>query len=204
MSAAVFGVLLTAQLSALLLYLQPRSEWLWFLSVKLNRISDPALQFYDSYLPVGPVLSCFLLALLFAMPLLVQARRSWLGASLLGHLALLICVSSAADELEQASVHYDYASLDDFVSVVTFNWSTTTVIAATAAFLVVCPLNHFLYMKASKARHCADPSHYRAHACMCTYSMLLCYLMRRHRKAEAHAARLEAGNAAKPPQPSAI
>jgi hypothetical protein len=79
-------------------------------------------------------------------------RRSWLGASALGHLALFACVFAAAARLEDASIHYDYASLDDFIGAATINWSTAAAIAAAGAFLIICPLNHYLYLRARSAR----------------------------------------------------
>lgn len=183
MSAMVFSILLTAQLSALLLYHNPRSGWLWFWSVKLNRLSGPALHFLDDFFPAGPLLSCVMLAMLCAAPVVVQARRSWLGVFMLGHLALLVCVLSAARQLKNGPIYFDYASLERMVGDAMLHWDTAVLTMAAAAFLVVCPLNYLLYLKVKSAHlpeEFGQDSHRR---CLCSYSTILCTLIRCYRMA---------------------
>jgi hypothetical protein len=181
MSAVVFSVPLAAQLSALLLYHGPRAEWLWFLSIRLNRLSAPAFQLLNDWFPDRPLPLGASFAILCAALGLSQARRSWLGAFILGHLALLVCVFSAASQLKRVPIDVNYDSLGRLAGAVANDWNTALLTAAALAFLVVCPVNHSLYLRGRSALHSDHPgsdSHLRSGRCVCSYSMVLCYLAR--------------------------
>jgi hypothetical protein len=124
--------------------------------------------------------------MLCAVPLLVQKRRSWLGAFILAHLALLVCLLSAVSHVKEGAIYFDYASLDRLIGAATANWYAALSATATMAFLVICPLNYLFYLKARSARlstQSGQDSHQRSHRCICSYSTVLCHLMSCYRMA---------------------
>ena len=86
-SALVFGAVAATHASAWLLSLDPRSEWLWFTTIRLNRLTSPVLETYYSWAPAGAVVSLAVLAAICLAPLLAQARKSWLATAVCGHVA---------------------------------------------------------------------------------------------------------------------
>lgn len=147
LAAGVFCVFFLAQSSAYLLYLYPRSEWLWFLSVSLNREAGPILELFDAALPVSPLVSCAILAGFCVVPLIFCIRRSWLGISVFGHAALPVALLPVGISMQKAGGVVSYASLADVAELATRNTSTGFWLLAACALLPLCILNHVAFFR---------------------------------------------------------
>lgn len=157
LAAGVFCLFFLAQSFAYLLYLYPRSEWLWFLSVKLNREAKPILDLFDAALPLAPLASCAILAGLCLIPLVFCFRRSWLGASVFGHMALLVALFPVNIAMHEASgtasyASLSYANLSDAAGLAARNPSTTIWLLAAAILLPLCILNHVAFFRGMRIR----------------------------------------------------
>ena len=154
-SFAVFATLALAQIFAILLYLFPRSEWFWFLAIKFNRLTDPAINAFGFLKSPSVVMAWIVFALLCALPVLAQRYRYWLTSSILGHFALGLCIISASDTLQQLFIRQRSANLSSVIDPEFLNWSTGSVVAATAVLVVLCIMNHVLYLwhAAERRRH---------------------------------------------------
>lgn len=146
LSAAVFGYFFLAQLLAYLLYLDPRSTWLWFLSPRLNREAAPLLDLFDAVLPVHLVLSCAVLAGFCALPLVYFFRRSWLGTAASGHLALiaaLVPIIMAAKAGGGSSASASLSGMADFAA----GDITSVWLLLVAVLLPLCVMNHVTFFR---------------------------------------------------------
>jgi hypothetical protein len=153
LAAGVFCVFFLAQSFAYLLYLYPRSEWLWFLSVRLNREARPMLELFDRAFPLTPVASCAVLAVFCLVPLLFCFRRSWLGISAFGHIALLVALLPVNIAIQQAGGGaVSYASLADVADFAARNTSTGFWLLTAAALLPLCILNHVAFFRGLRRR----------------------------------------------------
>ena len=146
-SFTVFATMGLAQLFALLLYLYPRSEWFWFLSLKFNRLSEPAINAFGFLREQTGVMTWLVIGLLCALPIVAQRYRFWLTTSILAHFALGLCIVSASDLLQQHFMRHQSASLSSIVDPDFLNWNLGSVAAATAALVVLCFMNHVLYLR---------------------------------------------------------
>ena len=155
LAAGVFGVFFLAQLCAYLLYLYPRSEWLWFLSVRLNREAEPIFDLLAAALPLPPLVSCAILAGFCAIPLVFCFRRSWLGITALGHIALFVTLLPVSFALRSANVSASYASLADVAELATRNINTSFWLLAACALLPLCILNHVAFFLDLRRRSCS-------------------------------------------------
>jgi hypothetical protein len=147
LASGVFYVFFLAQSSAYLLYLNPRSEWLWFLSVKLNREAKPILDLFDAALPLTPLASCAVLAGLCVVPLVFCIGRSWLGISVLGHVALVVALFPVAIAMQDAGKAASYASLANIAELVVRNTITGFWLMAACMLLPLCVLNHVAFFR---------------------------------------------------------
>jgi hypothetical protein len=152
LAAGVLGVFFLAQLFAYLLYLYPRSEWLWFLSVRLNREARPILDLLDAAFTLPPLVSCAVLAGFCAVPLVFCLRRSWLGTSVFGHIALLVALLPVSIAMQEASVPASYASLADAAELAARNINTSFWLLAACALLPLCILNHVAFFRDLRRR----------------------------------------------------
>lgn len=147
LSAAVLISLFLSQLFAYLLYLNPRSEWLWSWSMTIGRFTHPVLDLYDLFAPANPILSCALLALFSMTPLMAQLRRHWLGTSISGHIALAICVLCLAAAVDRRSHSQAFASRLAAFDPATFDFNERTVAFAGATLIILCALNHVFFFR---------------------------------------------------------
>lgn len=145
LAACVFCVFFLAQSFAYLLYLYPRSEWLWFLSVKFNREAKPVLDLFDAAFPLTPLASCAILAGFCLVPLVFCFKRSWLGISAFGHLALLVALFPVSIAMQDASAEVSYASLAGVAEFAARNTSTSIWAMAACVLLPLCILNHIAF-----------------------------------------------------------
>ena len=152
LAAGVFCVFFLAQSSAYLLYIFPRSEWLWFLSVKLNREAMPILDLFDAALPLTPLASCAVLAGLCLVPLVFCFRRSWLGISVLGHVALVVTLFPVAIALEDWGSTASYASLADIAQLAARHTVTSFWLMGACMLLPLCVLNHVAFFSNLRRR----------------------------------------------------
>ena len=153
LAAGIFSVFFLAQSSAYLLYLYPRSEWLWFLSIRLNREARPILDLLGDALPRAPFVSCAVLAALCFVPLVFCVRRSWLGTSTIGHVALLIALFPVGIAIQGASAGAaSYASLADVAEFATRHTVTAFWLLAACALLPLCVLNHVAFFSDMRRR----------------------------------------------------
>jgi hypothetical protein len=153
-SFTVFLVFPLAHIAALLLSLHPRSETLWFLSVKLNRLTDPVLSSFEAALQLLPVPLWALLLALPALPVWAAIRRHLLMTAALAHLALAACVLSSAAFLQQFILLRQSAHLGSIFDSSSIGWSIGTTIAAGGLLAVLCVATHVIYL-ASIAREAA-------------------------------------------------
>lgn len=151
LAAGVFSVFFLAQLFAYLLYLYPRSEWLWFLSVKLNREAGPIFDLLTATFPLPPLVSCAILASFCAVPLVFCFSRSWLGIAAFGHIALFVTLLPVSIALRSANVPASYASLADAAELVR-NINTGFWLLAACALLPLCILNHVAFFRDLRRR----------------------------------------------------
>ena|SRR5436190_12816098 len=151
-AAGVFCVFFLAQLFAYLLYLYPRSEWLWFLSVRLNREAGPVFDMLSAAFPLPPLVSCAILAGICLVPLVFCFRRSWLGISACGHMALLVALLPVSIAMREASLPASYASLADAAELAARNINTGFWLLAACALLPLCILNHIAFFRDLRRR----------------------------------------------------
>ncbi len=151
-AAGVFCVFFLAQLFAYLLYLNPRSEWLWFLSVRLNREARPILDLFDQVFPLAPLASCAILASLCLVPLAFCFRRSWLGISAFGHMALLVALFPVNIAMRAADAGTAYASLSYAAGFAARNTITDFWLLAACILLPLCILNHVAFFRDLRSR----------------------------------------------------
>jgi hypothetical protein len=145
-------VFFLAQSLAYLLYLFPRSEWLWFLSVPLNREARPILELFDAALPLAPLASCAILAGVCVVPLVFFLKRSWLGISVFGHIALFVAFIPVNIAVQSAGRSVSYASLADAAELVARNTITSFWLLAVAVLLPLCLLNHVAFFRGVRQR----------------------------------------------------
>lgn len=150
-ATAVFLFLLAAQLLAYLLYCYPGSESLWALSVPFNRLAAPVLGPLDAWLGLGPLASLAMLGAVAALPVLAHLGRNWLGTSVSGHVALAVSVVLTAGAMQRAETHQASASLSPIFDPSAFDMSSTGLILATAALVVLCGLNHVVFFARARA-----------------------------------------------------
>ena len=151
LAAGVFCVFFLAQLFAYLLYLYPRSEWLWFLSVRLNREARPILELFAAAFPLPPLVSCAIWAGFCLVPLVFCFRRSWLGTSVFGHIALLVALFPVNIAM-RADAGASYASLGDVAEFAARNTFTGFWLLAACALLPLCILNHIAFFRDLRRR----------------------------------------------------
>jgi hypothetical protein len=147
LSAAVLISLFLSQLFAYLLYLNPRSEWLWAWSIGIGRFTLPVLDVYDLVAPTNPVLSCTVLALFSLVPICAQLKRHWLGTSISGHIALGIYVMCLAAAIDRGTYSQDFASRFEAFDPATFDFNERTVAFAGLALIILCALNHVFFFR---------------------------------------------------------
>jgi hypothetical protein len=146
LATGVFSVFFLAQSFAYLLYLDPRSEWRWFLSLRLNREAGPILEIFDAAFTHKPVESCVMLAGICLIPLAFYLRRSWLGMSVSGHLALFVTILPMNFALHKAGGSTaSYASLSDAAALATHSAITGFWVFAACALVPLCVLNHVAF-----------------------------------------------------------
>jgi hypothetical protein len=145
LAVTVFAFLAAAHASAVLLYLGVRNDWSWFVSIHLNRMAAPALDFYYDWFAAGPFLALGLLAAFCLLPLWAQLRRSWIGTSVAGHLALGISVLLVSAALQRAAPDVKSASLGDVAITFEDLTSVATLLAVTVALAVLCIVNHIAF-----------------------------------------------------------
>lgn len=147
LSAGVFALFFFAQLFAYLLYLYPRSEWLWFLSPLLNREARPLLDLFDAVLPAHPVYSCAVLASICLIPLVFLYRKNWLGMSVSGHLALIFALVPLAIAIQNGGGSSASASLSDMVDFASGHIATSFWLLVVSGLLPLCLLNHVTFFR---------------------------------------------------------
>jgi hypothetical protein len=146
LATGVFSVFFLAQSFAYLLYLDPRSEWLWFLSLRLNREAGPILELFDAAFPLSPLASCATLAGTCLIPLAFYLRRSWLGMSASGHIALFVTILPMSYAMHNAGgPTASYASLSDVAALATHSAITGFWVFAACALVPLCVLNHVAF-----------------------------------------------------------
>jgi hypothetical protein len=161
LSLGVFFTLAYAQLFAYALYIYPHSEWLWFLSLKLNRLSDPVFSILDGltlfrHLPLWVVLWS-----LCILPFYADRHKSWLGTALLGHIALGLCIVCGSGFIDRLLFPPVSADAGAPVMPQVIHWNVWIVIAAAAIMAILCALNHIVYFRnvmaaARKSQTCRD------------------------------------------------
>lgn len=147
LSTAVFVSLFLSQLFSYLLYLDPRSEWLWAWSITIGRFTFPILDIYDFFAPANPILSCALLALFSSCPLIAQLKRHWLATSISGHVALSICAVCLAAAVDRGWHSNDFASRLAAFDPAAFDFNEGTVAFAGIILIILCALNHVFFFR---------------------------------------------------------
>jgi hypothetical protein len=152
LSFAVFLTLALSQLFAYALYLYPRSEWLWFLSVSFNRLVESALLLLEGTPLLNAAPQGLLLLMLCALPALALVRRSWLGTALTGHLALGLCAACGLKYVDQILFPAVSVSNGAAVALPPMSWNATILVVGTLLLAVLCTLNHILFLKEAVAK----------------------------------------------------
>jgi hypothetical protein len=148
MLAALIGTaLLSANLLAYLLYLNPSSELLWRISLPVNRAAAPLTLAIENITDHGILLSILLLVPILAFAAWSHKSRSWLGTAICGHVGLAgvaFCIANLADSRLKQTVlagnlwYVDPELLDARLL------SFATIFAALAA---MCVLNHVMFFR---------------------------------------------------------
>jgi hypothetical protein len=115
-------------------------------SIHLNRVASPALDFYYDWFAAGPFLALGLLGALCLVPLWAQRRRSWFATSVAGHVALGISVLLVSAALQRAAPDVKSASLGDVAITFEDLTSVATLLAVTVALAVLCIVNHIVFI----------------------------------------------------------
>ena len=147
LAALLFAGLLATQCLYYLLYLYPGTELLWALTIPANRIAGSLLTTLDLWIGQGPWLLIGLLACVVAVPVAAQMRRSRLGTSIAGHLALgaILILTTAA--MSRALGGRGTASLSPIFDPAIYNSDSTSLTIATVVMIVLCVLNHAVFLR---------------------------------------------------------
>jgi hypothetical protein len=148
-AAVVFTSLLAANPVAYALYHNPGSEWLWRLSIPLNRAAEPVSQFILRFTLHTVLASLALLALILAFSIFSYAKRFWLGIAITGHVALgglAMMVWNLADRVSRNTMT---AMAGDFWYADPSKLNTHVLVAGTilAVMFVLCILNHIVFFR---------------------------------------------------------
>ena len=147
LAALVFAGLLATQCLDYLLYLQPGTELLWALTIPANRLAGPLLQSIDLRVGMGPLAMFCILGCAVLLPVIAQLRRSRLGTSMAGHLALgaILILTTAA--MSRALGGRGTASLSPIFDPAIYNSDSTSLTIATVVMVVLCVLNHAVFLR---------------------------------------------------------
>jgi hypothetical protein len=151
LSFVVFLTFPLAQACAFLLWCAPRNETLWFLSVKLNRLTDPVTSALDTALHYQPIPAWVLIGVLCLLMPWAGMRRNRLVSAALVHIALGISVVSSADLFQQLVLRHQSAHLGIIFDSSSIGWSIGTTLSAAVVLAGFCIINHILYLHGSAA-----------------------------------------------------
>jgi hypothetical protein len=152
LAALVLAMLLSANSLAWLLYMFPAEEWLWRLSVPVNRLAAPLTDALahvtTSDLPVSQIL---LLAVVIG-PWLRPMRQHLLASSIFAHLGLfgsILLLQPVAQALVNPSNLYagPGALADQGLT----SFSAVPVIAVSLLLAAFCGFNHLIYLRGLRA-----------------------------------------------------
>jgi hypothetical protein len=146
-AAVVFTALLAANPVAYALYHNPNNEWLWRLSIPLNRAAEPLSQLIHSLTTHPVAVSLVILVLVLGFSISSYLKRNWLGIAVSGHVALAGLAMSAWNLVDQSVQRTVTASSIWYVDPLQLNarvWVTGTVLAV---MFVLCILNHIVFFR---------------------------------------------------------
>ena len=152
LAALVFGLLLTSELLAYLLFQYPSADILWTLSIPFNRISGPVISSIDFGFGKGPLASMAVLAAAVSLPLLALRRRNWLGTAVSGHVALAVCVVLTFGAVRRATTGSMSASLSPIIDPASMDANAVSLAIVSTVLVVLCFLNHVAFFRRSLRR----------------------------------------------------
>ena len=147
LAALLFAGLLGTFCLEYLLYLYPGSELLWSLSLPANRLAGSLLHAIDGWLGMGPFALAVVLGSTVFLPIIAQKRKSWLGTSIAGHVALAVAVVLTYDAMNRAQVGRSTASLSPIFDPAIFDPNSTSLTMATMVLIALCVLNHVVFLR---------------------------------------------------------
>jgi hypothetical protein len=118
----------------------------------LNREARPILELFAAAFPLPPLVSCAILAGFCLVPLVFCFRRSWLGTSVFGHVALLAALFPVSIAMREANLPASYASLADAAEFAARNTTTGFWLLAACVLLPLCILNHVAFFRDQRRR----------------------------------------------------
>lgn len=152
LAALVFGLLLTSELLAYLLYRYPSAEILWALTIPFNRIAGPMLSSIDFGFGKGPLASMAVLAAGVSLPLLAWRHRNWLGTAIAGHVALAICVVLTFGAVRRATTGSMSASLSPIIDPASMDANAVSLAIVSIVLVALCFLNHVAFFRRTLRR----------------------------------------------------
>ena len=152
LAACLFTVFFSGNILGWLLYLHPQYAWLWWLSIKVNRLSNYANLAIDAVPVPSLLLSVALVCAAILVPLACHLRRSLMGTALCGHMALLACIAMISTVSPGVIAHDSVADLSPSFQPSSITPGAMPMVAAGAVLLVLCVLNHLMIIRSIRSR----------------------------------------------------
>ena len=147
LAALVFSGLLAAFCLRYLLYLKPGSALIWSMAIPANRLAGSLLETIDRWAGIGPAAVVLVLATAVCLPIVAGFRKSWLGTSISGHVALAVTIVLTYDAMNRAQVGRSTASLSPLFDPAIFDTNSTGLALATLVLVALCVLNHVVFLR---------------------------------------------------------
>jgi hypothetical protein len=152
LAAAVFAVLFSGNILSWLLDLHPHSAWLWWASVKVNRLATYANLVVDVIPMPSLPLSVAFLSVGLLIPVLCHLRRSLIGTALCSHMALFACVAMIAAVSPGVISRESVADLSPSFQPSSLTPGATPMLLVGGVLLVLCVLNHMMIIRSLRSR----------------------------------------------------